>query len=78
MFNGIESSYDSDNFEEENIVSEPKETLSKASQLGPKNPNWEEDFKKAVRREFRERFNPYDLGDHNAALEYYKKHQHLF
>jgi hypothetical protein len=78
MFNGIESAYDSENVEGGHTAPEPTGIQPKVFQLGPKNPNWRESFKKATRREFSERFDPYDLGDRDAALEYYKKHQHLF
>ena len=78
MFNSIESSSGSENVERENSVSEPIKTQSEVFQLGPKDPNWRESFKEAGRREFHERFSPYDLGDRDDAFEYYKKHQHLF
>lgn len=53
-------------------------TQSEVFTLGPKDPNWEESLKEAVRREFSDRFSPYDLGDLEVAQKYYKKHRHLF
>lgn len=78
MFNSIESSCDSENVKEENTVSEPIKMRGEVFQLGPKDPNWREGFKQAARREFHERFSPYDLGDRDDALQYYKKRKHLF
>jgi len=53
-------------------------TQSEVFTLGPKDPNWEENLKNAVRRDFKDKFNPYSLGDLEAAQEYYKKYRHLF
>jgi len=53
-------------------------TQSEVFTLGPKDPNWEENLKNAVRRDFKDKFNPYNPGDLEAAQEYYKKYRHLF
>ena len=46
--------------------------------LEPTNPNWRENFREAVIREFSDRFSPYDLSSQKAAREYYEKHRHYF
>ena len=76
MFNDIEMAPESP--EKEQQATDPTMEQPRLIMPGSINPDLEKNLAEAVRREFHEKFNPYNSADFGPAREYYKKHRHFF